>query len=73
MRRTMPTVRLWAAIASGKGGGNTMNMIATLNLRKMVVPGAVMLAFWSLGTVMWRSSGEIMALVFFGYIGNRLV
>ena len=49
-----------------------MNIIATLNLRKMVVPGAVMLAFWSLGTVMWRSSGEIMALVFFGYIGTAV-
>jgi polyferredoxin len=29
----------------------------------------VMLAFLILGTVMWRSSGEIMALLFFGYIG----
>jgi ferredoxin-type protein NapH len=39
------------------------------NLKKMTVPIVVMLAFLSLGTVMWRSSGEIMALLFFGYIG----
>lgn len=40
-----------------------------LNIQKMIVPGAVMLAFLTLGTVLWRSSGEIMALFFFGYIG----
>ena len=28
-----------------------------------------MLAFLTLGSVMWRASGEIMALFFFGYIG----
>lgn len=35
----------------------------------MTVPAIVMLAFLTLGTVMWQSSGEIMALMFFGYIG----
>jgi len=40
-----------------------------LNFKKFSVPGVVMLAFLTLGTVMWRSSGVIMALYFFGYIG----
>ena len=40
-----------------------------LNPSKLVVPGVVMLAFLTLGTVLWRSSGQIMALFFFGYIG----
>ena len=37
---------------------------------KMIVAGAVMLAFWVLAFVMWRSSGEMMALFFFAYIGT---
>ena len=37
--------------------------------KKMTVPAVVMLAFLTLGTVMWHSSGAIMALFFFGYIG----
>lgn len=37
--------------------------------KKMTIPAIVMLAFLTLGTVMWQSSGEIMALLFFGYIG----
>ena len=41
-------------------------------LKKMLVPGVVMLAFWSLATMMWQSSGEIMALLFFGYIGTSV-
>ena len=32
-----------------------------LNLNKLIVPGAVMLAFMTLGIVGWRSSGEFMA------------
>jgi ferredoxin-type protein NapH len=44
-------------------------MDSNLNLKKMVVPGVVMLAFWTLAFFMWRSSGEMMALFFFGYIG----
>jgi len=39
------------------------------DLKKMTVPAVVMLAFLTLGTIMWRSSGEIMALSSFGYIG----
>lgn len=42
------------------------------DLRKMVVPGAVMLAFWTLATILWRSTGEIMALFFFAYIGTSV-
>jgi len=38
-------------------------------LKKMVVPLVVMTAFLILGTVMWRSSGMIMGLFFFSYIG----
>lgn len=41
-----------------------------LDRSKMLVPGAVMLAFWIMAFSMWRSSGEIMALFFFGYIGT---
>jgi hypothetical protein len=37
--------------------------------KTMTVPVIVMVAFLTLGTVMWQSSGEIMALCFFGYIG----
>ena len=37
--------------------------------KKMLVPAVVMLVFLTLGTAMWRSSGEIMALYSFGYIG----
>jgi ferredoxin-type protein NapH len=40
-----------------------------LNPRKLMVPGVVMLAFLTLGTSIWRSTGEIMGLFFFGYIG----
>jgi polyferredoxin len=40
-----------------------------LNINKLVVPGVVMLAFLTLGTVIWQSTGEIMGLFFFGYIG----
>jgi ferredoxin-type protein NapH len=40
-----------------------------LDLNKMLVPVVVMLAFWTLAFFMWRSSGELMALFFFGYIG----
>ena len=41
----------------------------TFQWKKMTVPAAVMGAFLTLGAVMWQSSGEIMALYFFGYIG----
>ena len=40
-----------------------------LNVNKLMVPVVVMLAFLTLGTVLWRSTGEIMGLFFFGYIG----
>ena len=38
-------------------------------MNKLLVPGVVMLAFLALGIVGWRSSGMIMPLFFFGYIG----
>ena len=40
--------------------------------KKMTVPLVVMLAFWTLAAVMWQSSGEIIALLFFGYIGTSV-
>jgi hypothetical protein len=43
-----------------------------LNQKALFVPGIVMVAFWSLGTLMWRSSGQIIALFFFGYIGTSV-
>ena len=42
------------------------------SFKKLIVPGAVMLAFWSLALAMWLSSGQIMALFFFGYIGTSV-
>ena len=43
-----------------------------LNVRKMIVPGMVMLAFLTLGAVIWLSTGVIMPLFFFGYIGTSV-
>jgi len=43
-----------------------------LNLKKLVVPGIVMLTFYILGGVLWMSSGQIMPLFFFGYIGTSV-
>lgn len=40
-----------------------------MDLRRLLVPGVVMLVFWTLAVAMWRWSGEIVALFFFGYIG----
>ena len=51
---------------------NQTRLIKQINLKSMVIPGVVMLAFWVLATAMWRSSGEIMALFFFGYIGTSV-
>ena len=42
------------------------------NLKKFLLPGIIMLAFLTLGTVLWRSSGQIMPLFFFGYIGTSV-
>ena len=42
------------------------------NLKKFTVPGAVMLVFWTLAAILWQSTGEIMALFFFGYIGTSV-
>src|SRR3989304_2726971 len=47
----------------------TQTLKNDFDLKKMTVPLVVMLAFLTLGTVLWRSSGQIMALFFFGYIG----
>ncbi len=42
------------------------------NFRNMSIPAVVMAAFWTLGLVMWRASGELTALFFFGYIGTSV-
>ena len=52
--------------------GKIQTKTTEFNLKKVTVPIVVMLAFLTLGTVMWRSSGEIMALFFFGYIGTSV-
>jgi polyferredoxin len=44
-------------------------MKTELSLKKMTVPLIVMLVFVALGIVMWRMSGYIQPLFFFGYIG----
>jgi ferredoxin-type protein NapH len=40
--------------------------------RKLIVPGIVMVAFWSLAIIAWRSSGYTQPLFMFGYIGTSL-
>jgi len=48
------------------------NKREALSPRKMIVPGVVMLPFWTLATILWQSTGEIMALFFFAYIGTSV-
>jgi ferredoxin-type protein NapH len=43
-----------------------------LPVRNLIVPGVVMVAFWSLAIVAWRSSGYTQPLFMFGYIGTSL-
>ena len=43
-----------------------------IDIRKLIVPGGVMLAFWTLAAVIWLATGELMALFFFGYIGTSV-
>jgi polyferredoxin len=38
----------------------------------MLVPVVVMLAFWTLGAVLWRSYDVMIPLYFFGYIGTSV-
>jgi len=40
--------------------------------KKLIVPGAVMLAFWTLAVALWQGTGQIMPLFFFGYIGTSV-
>lgn len=49
-----------------------MKISENLSWKKLIVPGVVMLAFWSLATAVWLSTGEIMPLFFFGYIGTSV-
>jgi polyferredoxin len=49
--------------------GKLQELGLDIDARKLSVPGIVMLAFLILGTALWISSGEILALFFFGYIG----
>jgi ferredoxin-type protein NapH len=41
-------------------------------VKKLIVPGVVMFAFWSLAVALWRTSGYIQPLILFGYIGTSL-
>ena len=41
-------------------------------IKKLIVPGIVMLAFWILAIVGWQASGYIQPLILFGYIGTSL-
>ena len=43
-----------------------------LDLKKLIVPGVVMLAFWGLAIWGWLASGYLQPLVMFGYIGASL-
>ena len=50
-------------------GTKSLHSGIDLNLNKLILPSVVMLAFLTLGTFLWRSSGQLLALFFFGYIG----
>ncbi len=52
-----------------KKSGNAMNFI---QLKKLVVPAAVMLAFWGLAIWGFLASGNALPLIMFGYIGASL-
>lgn len=41
-------------------------------VKKLIVPGIIMLAFWILAIVGWQFSGYIQPLILFGYIGTSL-
>jgi ferredoxin-type protein NapH len=40
--------------------------------KDLIVPGVVMLAFWGVALLGWRSSGVLRPLLMFGYIGTSL-
>ncbi len=41
-------------------------------LKDLIVPGVVMLAFWGVALLGWRSSGVLRPLLMFGYIGTSV-
>jgi polyferredoxin len=43
-----------------------------LQLKKLIVPGVILLAFWGLGAWGFVASGFVQPLVMFGYIGTAL-
>jgi polyferredoxin len=45
---------------------------AKLPLKDLIVPGVVMLAFWGVAILGWRSSGVLRPLFMFGYIGTAV-
>ena len=47
-------------------GTKSLHSGIDLNLNKLILPSVVMLAFLTLGTFLWRSSGQLLALFFFG-------
>ena len=49
-----------------------MNARNKFQWNKLLLPGLVLLAFWSLAVFAWQSSGFIQALFFFGYIGTAV-
>jgi polyferredoxin len=49
-----------------------MNGKGSFNLKKLIVPGAVMIAFWVLAVIGWQASGNLQPLFLFGYIGAAL-
>lgn len=49
-----------------------MRHLPSIALKRLLVPGVVMIAFWLLGLVLWQNSGYLMALFFFGYIGTSI-
>lgn len=49
-----------------------MHLAYPIPYRKLIVPGVIVVAFWTLGAALWQSSGLLMPLFFFGYIGTAV-
>jgi polyferredoxin len=47
-------------------------MKPAFDLKKLIVPGIVMLAFWGIALWAWLASGYTQPLIMFGYIGTSL-
>src|SRR3990172_1242843 len=49
-----------------------LSKIASVPWKKLLLPGIILLVFWTLAVVIWQSSGYLQPLFLFGYIGFSL-